>query len=131
MQIQKNNYIQFTGVGVIGKVKSKDLNKLVSFISDPENQQKISILEKSYSSDVFLNTTASVITLKHKEFGYLTKFGMDRVSVSNFVKHFDNVLEHCTKAIDSAELKNLNIRSGLILLFFKIKEHEITPCSFI
>ncbi len=107
MQIQKNNYIQFTGVGVIGKVKSKDLNKLVSFISDPENQQKISILEKSYSSDVFLNTTASVITLKHKEFGYLTKFGMDRVSVSNFVKHFDNVLEHCTKAIDSAELKKL------------------------
>ena len=83
MQIQKNNYIQFTGVGVIGKVKSKDLNKLVSFISDPENQQKISILEKSYSSDVFLNTTASVITLKHKEFGYLTKFGIRAISEYN------------------------------------------------
>lgn len=106
MQVQNSYGQNFTGLGIIGKVKAKDLSALNSFISNPEALSKIKSLENLYDTDVFLNTKASVITLKHKKHGYLNKYGMPKCDVSDFMKHFDGVLVNLRAALDTARLRS-------------------------
>lgn len=105
MQVQNNHSQNFTGLGIIGKVKSKDIAALNSFISNQEALSKIKSLEDLYDTDVFLNTKASVISLKHKKHGYLNKYGMPKCNVSDFMNNFDGVLVKLGAALHNANLK--------------------------
>ena len=102
MKIQDSN-INFKGIIFSDTVKLSDIKKVEKFITNKENLSLIEALENN-KTDVFLKQDFSKLSFIHKKYGDLFEYGIVDVSVDQFAKSKNLILNKLAKVLAKAEL---------------------------
>ena len=101
--INKTTPVSFTGLKIEGVISPKNMKKLREFATAEENAGFINDLEKTFNTDMIINSTFDEISFSHELYGNLTPFGCPKFPAAGFYSKVVDVMNGIKQAIKKAE----------------------------
>ena len=107
--INKTTPTSFTGLKIDGIISANNLKKLRKFASAEENAGLINDLEKTYNTNLVINSEFDEVSFSHEVYGNLTNFGCPKFSTECFYSQIVEVINGIKRSIKNAE-KNFELQ---------------------
>ena len=101
--INKTSPISFNGLKIEGVISAKDMKKLSEFATAEENAGFISHLEKTFNTNMVINSKFDEIGFSHEVYGNLTPLGCPKFSAEGFYSKVVDAMDGIKRAIKKAE----------------------------
>ncbi len=101
--INKTSPISFSGLKIEGVISAKNMKKLSEFATAEENVGFISDLEKTFNTNMVINSTLDEISFSHEIYGNLTEFGCPKYATEGFYSKVVDAMNGIRLAIKKAE----------------------------
>ena len=106
--IDKTSPISFNGLKISGTISAANMKKLGKFANAVENAEFINDIEKTFNTNMVINSTFDEISFSHEVYGDMTKFGCPKYSASDFYSKVVEAMEGINRAIKKAQ-KNFEL----------------------
>lgn len=101
--IDKVSPVSFNGLKVEGVISAKNMKKLSEFATAEENVELITDLEKTFKTNMVINSNFDEISFSHEVYGNLSEFGCPRFSAAGFYSKVVEARNGIKQAIKKAE----------------------------
>ncbi len=101
--INKTSPISFTGLKIEGVISAKNMRKLSEFATAEENAGLIADLEKTFNTNMVINSEFDEISFSHELYGNLTEFGCPKFPADGFYSKVVDAMNGIKRAIKKAE----------------------------
>ena len=101
--INKTSPISFNGLKIEGVIPSKNMRKLTEFATAEENAELIDDLEKTFNTNMVINSEFDEISFSHEVYGNLTEFGCPKFPAKGFYSKVVEARNGIKRAIKKAE----------------------------
>lgn len=108
--INKTSPISFSGLKIEGVISAKNMKELGEFATAAENVRFVNDIEKTFNTNVVINSTFDEISFSHDIYGNLSNFGCPKYPAADFYSKVVDAMEGIKRAIKKAD-KNYELQN--------------------
>ena len=101
--IDKVSPVSFNGLKVEGVISAKNMRKFSEFATAEENVELITDLERTFNTNMVINSKLSEISFSHEVYGNLSEFGCPKFPTTGFYSKVVDARNGIKQAIKKAE----------------------------